>query len=76
VEDRTLRRRRKRKRKRKRKRRSWSCNSSRRSNTRRRRGTTKGWPGTTRMRWWGMTDLPQDPHPHADTGLATSFALL
>jgi hypothetical protein len=24
----------------------------------------------------GVTDLPQDPHPHADTGLATSFALL
>jgi hypothetical protein len=24
----------------------------------------------------GVTDLLQDPHPHADTGLATSFALL
>jgi hypothetical protein len=24
----------------------------------------------------GVTDLPQDSHPHADTGLATSFALL
>jgi hypothetical protein len=24
----------------------------------------------------GVMDLPQDPHPHADTGLATSFALL
>jgi hypothetical protein len=24
----------------------------------------------------GVTDLPQDLHPHADTGLATSFALL
>jgi hypothetical protein len=24
----------------------------------------------------GVTDLPQDPHPHADTRLATSFALL
>jgi hypothetical protein len=23
-----------------------------------------------------VTDLPQDPHPHDDTGLATSFALL
>jgi hypothetical protein len=32
--------------------------------------------GTTRTRWWGVMDLPQDPHPHADTGLATSFALL
>jgi hypothetical protein len=39
-------------------------------------GTTKGRPGTTRMRWWGVMDLPQDPHPHADTRLATSFALL
>jgi hypothetical protein len=29
-----------------RKRRSWSCG-------RRGRGTTKGRPGTTRMRWWG-----------------------
>jgi hypothetical protein len=24
----------------------------------------------------GVMDLPQDPHPHTDTGLATSFALL
>jgi hypothetical protein len=24
----------------------------------------------------GVMDLPQDLHPHADTGLATSFALL
>jgi hypothetical protein len=24
----------------------------------------------------GVTDLLQDPHPHADTGLATSFTLL
>jgi hypothetical protein len=24
----------------------------------------------------GVTDLLQDPHPHADIGLATSFALL
>jgi hypothetical protein len=24
----------------------------------------------------GVTDLPQDPHPHTDTGLATSFTLL
>jgi hypothetical protein len=32
--------------------------------------------GTTRTRWWGVMDLPQDPHPHADIGLATSFALL
>jgi hypothetical protein len=24
----------------------------------------------------GVTDLPQDPYPHADTRLATSFALL
>jgi hypothetical protein len=24
----------------------------------------------------GVMDLLQDPHPHADTGLATSFALL
>jgi hypothetical protein len=24
----------------------------------------------------GVTDLPQDPHPHVDTGLATSFTLL
>jgi hypothetical protein len=24
----------------------------------------------------GVTDLLQDPHPHADTGLATLFALL
>jgi hypothetical protein len=24
----------------------------------------------------GVTDLPQDPHPHTDTGLDTSFALL
>jgi hypothetical protein len=43
---------------------------------RRRRGTTKGRPGTMRTRWWGVTDLLQDQHPHADTGLATSFALL
>jgi hypothetical protein len=68
VEDRTPRRRRRR-------RRSWSYRRRTRS-TRRRRGTTKGRSGTTRTRWWGMMDLPQDPHPHADTGLATSFALL
>jgi hypothetical protein len=24
----------------------------------------------------GVTDLPQDPHPHTDTGLATLFFLL
>ncbi len=24
----------------------------------------------------GVTDLPQDPHRHVDTGLATLFALL
>jgi hypothetical protein len=24
----------------------------------------------------GVMDLPQDPHPHTDTGLATSFTLL
>jgi hypothetical protein len=24
----------------------------------------------------GVTDLLQDPHPHTDTGLATSFTLL
>jgi hypothetical protein len=24
----------------------------------------------------GVMDLPQDPHHHADTGLATSFALM
>jgi hypothetical protein len=48
----------------------------RRSSTRRRRGTMKGRLGTTRMRWWGVTDLLQDPHPQADTGLATSFAIL
>jgi hypothetical protein len=39
-------------------------------------GTTKGRSGTTRTRWWRVTDLLQDPHPHANTGLATSFALL
>jgi hypothetical protein len=64
AEDRTPRRRRKR-------RRSWSY-----SRRRRRRGTTKGRPDTTRTRWWGVMDLPHDPHPHANTGLATSFALL
>jgi hypothetical protein len=62
VEDRTLRRRKRRK--------SWSYSR------RRRRGTTKGRLGTTRMRWWGVTDLHQDLHPHTDTTLSTSFTLL
>jgi hypothetical protein len=59
MEDRTPKRRRRRRR--------------RRSCMKRRRGTTRGW-GTTRMRWWGVMDLLQDRHPHADIGLASSFS--
>jgi hypothetical protein len=61
----------------------------RRTRTRRMRVTRRGRRGmrwgrrgmrTVRgcmMRGWGgVTGLLQDPHPHAELGLATSFALL
>jgi hypothetical protein len=48
----------------------------RRRSTKRGRGTTKGRLGVMRMRWCGVMDLLQDPHPHVETGLATLFTLL
>jgi hypothetical protein len=60
MEDRTPRRRRRR---------------TRRRDTRRGRSGTRTMQGCT-MRGWGVTGLLQDPHPHTELGLATSFALL
>jgi hypothetical protein len=60
----------------------------RRTRTRRMRVTRRGRRGMRRgrrgmrtvwgcmMRGWGVTGLLQDPHPHAELGLATSFTLL
>jgi hypothetical protein len=51
------------------------------SRRRRRRGMRRGRRGTRMvrgctMRGWGVTGMLQDPHPHAELGLATSFVLL
>jgi hypothetical protein len=60
----------------------------RRMRTRRKRGTRRGKRGSMRgrrgtmmvrgytTRRWGVTGLLQDPHPHTDLELASSFALL